>query len=148
MLTKIKGPSSYEDLRKFEGKIYNTYYDACIARKLAFDSSEWYECMAEAARTKNPHNLRVLYSLILIHNLPTNPNDLWNKFKNDLSEDFVHKGDSKSIAYDKAYIKIADLLDKNAIYGRDFQHFVEKYDMKPTRMEQFEDTISFEESNH
>lgn len=41
ILTVTKGPRSFEDLRTFNGTLYNTFCKACIVRGLLEDDSEW-----------------------------------------------------------------------------------------------------------
>ncbi|PIA65621.1 hypothetical protein AQUCO_00100850v1 [Aquilegia coerulea] len=41
LLTVLKGPTSWADLKAFENVRYNTFKEACIARGLLEDDKEW-----------------------------------------------------------------------------------------------------------
>jgi hypothetical protein len=42
LLTVVKGPKSFQDLRTHNGVIYDTFLDVCIARSLLKDNGEWW----------------------------------------------------------------------------------------------------------
>ena len=48
LLTKIKGPKSYEDIRTINGKVYETYRAACDALGLLEDDREFVNAIEEA----------------------------------------------------------------------------------------------------
>ena len=124
LLYHVKGPSSFEDLLKVDehGNInknaipYDSYKKACIILGLANDEDEWINCLNEAKETKRASILRKLYVSILINCNPEKPYELWEKFKYDFSEDYIHdnKGDnmSEELAYKNAYATIAYLYEK------------------------------------
>ncbi|KAJ8949401.1 hypothetical protein NQ318_007499 [Aromia moschata] len=64
-VSKMLGSTSYEDLKTFGGVAYGTFREACGARNLLENADEYDQCMAEAARTKFPRQLRRLFALIL-----------------------------------------------------------------------------------
>ena len=49
LLAVVKGPTSFEDLCQFNGNTYPTFYEACLARGLLEDDSEWRQCLLEAS---------------------------------------------------------------------------------------------------
>jgi hypothetical protein len=49
LLTVVKGPTSFIDIRTVDGVVYPTFREACIARGLLEDDGEWRECLREAA---------------------------------------------------------------------------------------------------
>ncbi|KAL8143406.1 hypothetical protein V2J09_016438 [Rumex salicifolius] len=48
LLNIIKGPISFEDVRTFKGKIYDTYREACYARGLLTEDNEWTDAIQQA----------------------------------------------------------------------------------------------------
>ena len=51
LLTTVKGPTSWEDLRSFEGTVHPTFHAACLARGLLENDDEWRQCLDEASLT-------------------------------------------------------------------------------------------------
>jgi hypothetical protein len=96
LLTVIKGPTSWEDLRRVDDVIHSTFYDACLARGLLQDDGEWQQCLTEACATHTGYRLRQLFALILRHCEPSEPSSLWFSFRHSLCDDLQrvlqHKG--------------------------------------------------------
>jgi hypothetical protein len=92
LLTRVKGPRGFEDLRTFDGEVYPTFQEACRARGILQDDQEWINCLHEACATMtNIHKLRELFVIILFYNNPANPRLLWDTFKKELSEDYRYQ---------------------------------------------------------
>ena len=80
LLAVVKGPTSFEDLRRFNGITYLTFYEACLARGLLEDNGEWRQCLLEASFMQTGEQLRHLFTLLLLSCSPTQPAELWNEF--------------------------------------------------------------------
>ena len=91
LLTVVKGPTSFDNLRMVNGVMYNTFKSACVARGLLEDDGEWVQCMQEASSMKTGHQLRRLFSIILTECSPLDPLDLWNQFSMHICDDLEHK---------------------------------------------------------
>ena len=89
LLTCVKGATSFEHLRSFEGTEYPTFKEACIARGLLEDDSEWHQCLEEAKDMQTGGQLRRLFVTILCDCFPTNPRALWDDFKSYLCDDLA-----------------------------------------------------------
>ena len=48
LLNNVRGPCSYEDLKRVNGFIHPSFQDAAVARKLLKDDMMWIKCMKEA----------------------------------------------------------------------------------------------------
>ncbi len=48
LLNRVKDATSYEHLRIVDGKVHNTFKDACIAMGLLADDNEWDQALEEA----------------------------------------------------------------------------------------------------
>ena len=137
LLQHIKGAKSFDELllKPDSNDKYANWKEACLGHKLIYDDQEWNDCLEEASRFKSASAMRTLFALILIHGTPTYPMQLWEKFKDDLSDDFVHEGMDKEEAYEKAYAIIAAKVNKMAVQGRNFDWFVEWFNMEKPTME-------------
>jgi hypothetical protein len=91
LLTTIKGPRSWEDLRTFDNVLYPTFHAACLARGLLENDDEWRQCLSEASLTHVGESLRHLFSLILRHCQPSEPHVLWEQFQDNLCDDLDHR---------------------------------------------------------
>ena len=93
LLLNVPGATSFEDLKTTHDpeEVHDTFKDACLARRLLHDNSEWSSCMMEAALFSTGKQLRNLFINILLFNEVNNPLDLWNTYKYDMSEDFFYR---------------------------------------------------------
>jgi hypothetical protein len=92
LLTKRKGCTSFTDLRTYDGTVYETFRGCCEASHLLNDDTEWERTLEEAvAIITSTSALRRFFVLLLIHNVPSNPLQMWDKFKDGLSDDFKHR---------------------------------------------------------
>ena len=89
LLLHVTGPTSYEDLQTYNGVVYGSFSEACIARGLMDDDQEWDRALREAITLLMPRQCRQLFVTILTHCNPSEPNLLWENHKEGLSEDFT-----------------------------------------------------------
>jgi hypothetical protein len=87
LLTTVKGPTSYENLRTFDSVLHPSFHAACLARGLLENDDEWRQCLLKASLTHVGESLRRLFSLILRHCQPSEPHVLWEEFKDNLCDD-------------------------------------------------------------
>jgi hypothetical protein len=98
LLTVVKAPISFEDLRTVNGVLYNTFKEACSALGLLEDDDEWDKCLEEAGATKMGKQLRYLFATILIYCTPAHPGTLWEKHLTRLTEGLHKKKPTPEIA--------------------------------------------------
>ena len=91
LLTVVKGPVSWDDLKSFNGKLHDSFYAACLARGLLENDEEWRLCLQQASLTHVGQQLRQLFSLILRHCNPSQPRSLWDEFKGNLCDDLLRR---------------------------------------------------------
>ena len=89
LLTKVRGPTSFEDLRTYEGRVCGTFREACLVRGFLENDLHWEHALQEAAATRVPRQMRNLFAVIISACFPSDPLGLWEKFKQDLSEDIL-----------------------------------------------------------
>ena len=72
-----------------------------------------------------PRQLRQLFASILVYCQPANIRDLWEKYLDDLIEDFFRKTNDKKLSIAKALIEINDFLHQNGVTITDFSELPE-----------------------
>lgn len=87
----IPGPTSFEYLRTVNDRVFNTYQDACCELQLLEADNHWDLTLADAALTSTPNNIRQLFAIILTTCCPTQSSTLWEKYKNYMTEDILHR---------------------------------------------------------
>ena len=96
LLLHTTSACSFEDLKKVNDEICQTFVDAAKRRGLLYDDSEHDRCLTEAAMFQMPPQLRTLFCMILLHCSPESTIGLWNSFKAYMAEDFMHKFDAET----------------------------------------------------
>ena len=89
LLLTVKGCKSFEDVRTHNSIVYSTFEEAAISRNLLRNDGEWEKCLDEAVLVTMPKQLRLLFSMILVHGNPINSVNLYEKYKMFLCEDFL-----------------------------------------------------------
>jgi hypothetical protein len=112
VLMIVKGATSYEDIRTYNGTIYQTFKEACTARGLLTDDNEWYNAFNEAANWATSSQLRYLFvTMLLFCNLKHERkfyNTNWRKMVDHIENALVIK--HHPIKYYPIEIELQDLL--------------------------------------
>ena len=95
--------------------MHPTFREACIARGLLDDDREQFRALQEASEVETGARLRQLFSFLLFHHAPTNPKELYDKFKKCLMEDILYREQrvNPDIEVDLAEVENAALWDIN-----------------------------------
>lgn len=91
LLTVVKGPTSFKDLRTYGGVVHPTFQDACLARGLLEDDGEWRQCLSEACLMQTGSRLRQLFATLLLFCEPSRPHHLWVEFRIKICDDLSHR---------------------------------------------------------
>lgn len=91
LLTVVKGPTSFENLRTFGGLLHPTFREACLARGLLEDDGEWRQCLLEASAMQTGEQLRNLFVTLLLFCSPAKPERLWNEFREHICDDLGYR---------------------------------------------------------
>ncbi|GFV18973.1 helitron_like_N domain-containing protein [Trichonephila clavipes] len=91
LLINIRGPISFQDLRTVNGQLCATYRQACQELNLLENDAHWDTARDDASNTARPQQIRTLFAIILTSCFPSNPKDLWEKYKDYMSEDILHR---------------------------------------------------------
>ncbi|KAK9051315.1 hypothetical protein SSX86_027942 [Deinandra increscens subsp. villosa] len=91
LLNKVKGPTSFEDIRTFNGVVHPTFRDACYARGLLDDDREYIEGIQEASFYGTGPYLRNLFVTMLLSNSLSRPEIVWENSWTHLSDGILKK---------------------------------------------------------
>ena len=120
VLSVAKNLQSFDDLRRFDGVLYDTIRQACLARGLLEDDGEWRRSLDEAKHFQTGFILRALFVVILRDCLPADPCALWDEYKQYICDDLprvlrrLGVGDSSdNVVYDYGLY----LIERNLLLG-------------------------------
>ncbi|TKR58785.1 hypothetical protein L596_030189 [Steinernema carpocapsae] len=107
MLLNVKGATSFENLR-------TNYSEAAKALGLLRGDEEWEECMREASAHQMPFQLRTLFVVIVCECAPGSACDLYERFKREMSEDFIFRFDNnEELGIEAGYADLERRLNQN-----------------------------------
>lgn len=92
LLNHVTGATSFEHLRTFHGRIYESFRSAALARGLLENDHYLEATMAEAYESMMPSYLRRLFGILLATCQPSDPLRLWNFSYRYMTEDWIHQG--------------------------------------------------------
>lgn len=87
LLTVVRGPKSFTDLRTYEGIEYPTFQDACRARGLLEDDGEWHLLLQDISQIQTGSRLRQLFASMLLFCQISSPEKLWVEFRDNICDD-------------------------------------------------------------
>ena len=125
LLHTIQGPESFDFLRQVDGVQFDTYREACLERGLLADDKHLSQALEESCTSDNPSQIRSLFAVIITTCDPLRPMELWDKFKDAMSEDLAH-AQSISLPYPIAiHQKCLGLIQERIVLltGKDLQQF-------------------------
>jgi hypothetical protein len=91
LLINVRGPTSFQKLRTVNGQVCASYREACQNLNLLKNDGHWDTSLADVANTARPQQIRTLFAIILTTCFPSNPKDLWEKYKDYMSEDILYR---------------------------------------------------------
>jgi hypothetical protein len=91
LLHEVRGPTSFEALKTVDARVCATYREACQERGLLESDAHWDETLTEAAVSQSPARLRDLFAILLTTCGVSNPRQLWEDHKGDLTEDILYR---------------------------------------------------------
>jgi len=151
LLLHKPGATDFTNLRTHESTIYPTFQACAIARGLLADDKAFHETLIEAhSFTTDTGKLRLLLAMILSYGQPSNPGELWDKHKNNLTEDILHKekirlnNDSLEINDDMLNLSLYYLNEILSTYNKTINDFAgmprlpDGYDPNSTLLNNFE----------
>ena len=91
LLVNVRGPTSFQQLRTINGHLCATYREACQLLQLLQNDSHWDNTLKDSIISSSPHQIRTLFAIIISTCFPSSPKDLWVKYRDDMSEDVLHR---------------------------------------------------------
>ncbi|KAI3725940.1 hypothetical protein L1987_65736 [Smallanthus sonchifolius] len=91
LLNKVKGPTSFEDIKTVNGVVFPTFRDACYALGLLDDDTEYVEAIKEASHSGSGYYLRTLFATMLLSNTLSRPDFVWNNTWEYLADGILYK---------------------------------------------------------
>lgn len=87
ILSVVKNLQSFDDLQFFEGVHYPTIREACFARGLLDNDDQWKQTLDDAKGMQIGPKLRMMFVMIVRECTPTQPMDLWHRYKSFICDD-------------------------------------------------------------
>ncbi len=97
-----------------------TWRAAAEQRGLVETDEEFDLLLCEASLTQLPSSLRDLFVQVLIHGEPSEPQKLWEKYADELSQDYVRRALTPAAGFDAALHDIDLLLQSHGKTTTDF----------------------------
>ncbi|GFT92786.1 ATP-dependent DNA helicase [Trichonephila clavipes] len=91
LLINIRGPTSFQELKTVNEHVCSKFREACQKLNLLENDAHWDISLADASNTAQPQHIRTVLSIILTTCFPANPEDLWGKHKDYMSEDILNR---------------------------------------------------------
>ncbi|KAM0861062.1 hypothetical protein ACQ4PT_046137 [Festuca glaucescens] len=91
LLMLVKGAKCYADVRTYNGIVYGSFKDACTARGLLGDDTEWYYAFDEALKWGMGNQLRQLFVTMILYCGVLDENVFFEKYWTYLAEDIQHR---------------------------------------------------------
>ncbi|UYV60494.1 hypothetical protein LAZ67_1001322 [Cordylochernes scorpioides] len=91
LLHTVRGPTSFSSLKCVNGEECRTFREACQKLGLLEDDQNWDNVLSEAASQSFPEQIRELFAILLTTCNPSNPQNLWEKYRESMSEDVLIK---------------------------------------------------------
>ncbi|CAI6357077.1 unnamed protein product [Macrosiphum euphorbiae] len=92
LLHNVVGPETFPNLKTVDNIVFETYRETCLKPGLLKDDQHWDDAMFEANETKSPRQLLLsLFTIILTSCNPSNPQYLWEKYKESMSKDILYR---------------------------------------------------------
>ncbi|KAK9074699.1 hypothetical protein SSX86_003017 [Deinandra increscens subsp. villosa] len=91
LLNKVKGPTSFEDIKTVDGVQHPTFRDACYSLGLLDDDTEYIQAIQEASHYGTGHFLRTLFATMLFCNTLSRPEHVWEQSWLTLSDGLLYQ---------------------------------------------------------
>lgn len=101
LLTVVRGPTSFEDLRTIDGIEYETFQEACYAAGVLSRDNEWENCFQRACQLRTGRELRYMFASAMTFSALdklTAPR-IWTRFADEFTDDLLYRITSNPADY-------------------------------------------------
>lgn len=118
LLIHIRGPTSFQNLKTINNILCESYRDACQKLNLLENDDHWENSLADASLAASPYQIRILFAIIISTCGPSKPLELWEKYKNAMTDDILYQARNATASpgleyspemYNQALIYIEDI---------------------------------------
>ncbi|XP_046965797.1 uncharacterized protein LOC124534146 [Vanessa cardui] len=128
LLHHVRGPTSFKDLKMLNNRELSNFREACEERGLLENDNHWDITLEEAVQCKSAPKVRELFAILIATCALSNPQELWEKYKNDMADDILHRlqehdqnASYNDLIYNDALTKVEDQV--MTITGKDLSDF-------------------------
>lgn len=89
LLSKVRGPTSFECLRTVKGHSFATFHEACQEYGLLDSDKEWHEVLQQCSTCGFPPQIRQLFVHIMVNCKVSDLNILWKSLWKEMSDDML-----------------------------------------------------------
>ncbi|XP_073821135.1 uncharacterized protein [Musca autumnalis] len=100
LLLNIRGPTSFDSLRTVDGVLCATFREACQRLNLLENDSHWDLTLADSIVSAPANQIRTLFAIIIATCNPSNPTALFDKYKDDMADDILHRVRTTTLNFD------------------------------------------------
>ncbi|KAM0822262.1 hypothetical protein ACQ4PT_071604 [Festuca glaucescens] len=120
LLLVATGATCFEDLRRYNGILHNSFKAACQARGLVGDDNEWFNLFEEAIVWATPFQLRHLFMTVLLYCEVINGDKLFDRYWHSMGEDISYRISTSLPGYVVPDVHIQDevLKELSAMFAR------------------------------
>jgi hypothetical protein len=108
----VVGPTSFNFLRTVDGLLCVTFREACQRFNLFENDTHWNSTFADATVSASANQIRMLFAIIIATCHPSNPTALWEKYKDEMADDILHRVYTTTLNFD---LEINDEMRNEAL---------------------------------
>ncbi|GFW73365.1 ATP-dependent DNA helicase [Trichonephila clavipes] len=116
LLHHVGGPTSFTELKIVNCQECQTYREACEARRLLENDNHWDETMEETVQCRSPYKISELYATLLSSCGLSNPQTLWVKYKEYISDDILLQQVHTDMTFNEHIYSETLIITENKIF--------------------------------
>ena len=91
LLINVCGPTSLQFQRTVNSELCATFREACQRLHILEDDVHWDHTLSDAFISCTLHQIRSFFAIIISSCFPSSPYNVWDKYKNNMAEDILHR---------------------------------------------------------